>query len=41
MFDRTDLDMIELSDPDIDILAYVSTKMMTEKVRVKTNTKRG
>ncbi len=37
VFDRPDLDMIELSDPDIDTLAYVSTKAMTEKVRVKTN----
>lgn len=37
VFDRPDLDMIELSDPDIDALAYVSTKAMTEKVRVKTN----
>ncbi|MEK7585750.1 MAG: hypothetical protein AAB477_00750 [Patescibacteria group bacterium] len=35
VFDRPDLDMIELSDPDIDTLAYVSTKAMTEKVRVK------
>jgi hypothetical protein len=37
IFDRPDLDMIELSDPDIDALAYISTKAMTEKVRVKTN----
>jgi hypothetical protein len=37
VFDRPDLDMIELSDPDIDALAYVSTKAMTEKVRVKIN----
>jgi len=35
IFERADLDMIELHDPDIDALAYVSTKMMTEKVRVK------
>ncbi len=35
VFDRPDLDMIELSNPDIDALAYVSTKAMTEKVRVK------
>lgn len=35
IFDRPDLDMIELSDPDIDALAYISTKAMTEKVRVK------
>ena len=37
VFDRPDLDMIELSNPDIDALAYVSTKAMTEKVRVKQN----
>lgn len=37
IFDRPDLDMIELSNPDIDALAYVSTKAMTEKVRIKTN----
>jgi len=35
VFDRPDLDMIELSDPDIDALAYISTRAMTEKVRVK------
>ena len=32
---RPDLDMIELYDPDIDALGYVSTHMMTETVRVK------
>ncbi len=37
IFNRPDLDMIELSDPDIDALAYISTKAMTEKVRIKTN----
>jgi len=37
IFDRPDLDMIELYDPDIDALAYVSNRAMTEKVRVKTN----
>lgn len=37
IFDRPDLDMIELSDPDIDALAYVSNRAMMEKVRVKTN----
>ncbi len=37
IFDRPDLDMIELSDPDVDALAYISTKAMTEKVRIKTN----
>ena len=35
VFDRADLDMIELYDPDVDALAYISTKKMTEKVRVK------
>jgi len=35
IFDRPDLDMVELSDPDIDALTYVSTRAMTEKVRVK------
>lgn len=37
VFDRPDLDMIELYDPDIDALAYVSTEKMTKDVRVKTN----
>lgn len=35
IFDRKDLDMIELYDPDIDVLAYVSTKKMSAAVRVK------
>ena len=35
IFDRADLDMIELYNPDSDVLAYISTKMMTQKVRVK------
>jgi hypothetical protein len=35
IFDRADLDMIELYDPDVDALAYVSTDRMTEMVRVK------
>lgn len=35
VFDRLDLDMIELYDPDVDALGYVSTEMMTETVRVK------
>ncbi len=35
VFERPDLDMIELYDPDIDALAYVSTSKMTETVRVK------
>ncbi|HEY4963158.1 MAG TPA: hypothetical protein VIH90_00490 [Candidatus Saccharimonadales bacterium] len=33
--DRVDLDMIELFDPDIDVLAYVTTRKMTEDVRLK------
>ncbi len=37
IFDRPDLDMVELSNPDVDALAYVSSRAMTEKVRVKTN----
>lgn len=36
IFERPDLDMIELHDPDIDALGYVSPREMTEKVRVKT-----
>lgn len=35
IFPRNDLDMIELYDPDIDALGYVSTKTMGEKVRIK------
>lgn len=35
VFDRGNLDMIELYDPDSDALGYVSTHQMTEKVRVK------
>lgn len=35
IFPRTDLDMIELYDPDSDVLAYVSTNMMTERVKIK------
>ncbi len=35
LFPRTDLDMIELYDPDSDVLAYVSTNMMSERVRIK------
>ncbi len=35
VFDRADLDMVELYDPDVDALAYVSTNQMTEMVRVK------
>lgn len=35
VFDRPDLDMIELYDPDVDALGYVSTEKMSEAVRVK------
>ena len=35
VFERPDLDMIELYDPDVDALGYVSTNTMTEKVRIK------
>lgn len=35
VFDRSDLDMIELYDPDIDALAYVSTKKMTQEAHVR------
>lgn len=35
VFDRQDLDMIELYDPDVDALGYVSTEMMSTAVRVK------
>lgn len=35
VFPRNDLDMIELYDPDVDALAYISTNTMTEKVRKK------
>ena len=35
VFDRPDLDMIELYDPDSDALGYVSTAQMSKAVRVK------
>lgn len=35
IFDRKDLDMIELFDTNIDVVAYISTSSMTEKVRSK------
>jgi len=35
VFERPDLDMIELYNPNIDVLAYVSTETMTQDVRVK------
>ena len=35
IFDRPDLDMIELYSPDSDVLAYVSTKKMSGLVKAK------
>ena len=35
IFPRNDLDMIELFSPDIDALGYVSTNIMSEKVKIK------
>jgi hypothetical protein len=35
IFDRSDLDMVELYNPDIDALGYVSPREMAEKGRVK------
>jgi hypothetical protein len=35
IFPRTDLDMIELYNPDSDVLGYVSPEEMTYKARVK------
>ena len=37
IFPRGDMDMVELLDPDIDVLGYVSSWEETEKVRVKIN----
>ena|SRR3989344_2264468 len=35
LYYRAELDMVELYDPDVDALGYVSTHTMTEKVRTK------
>ncbi|MBU0708802.1 hypothetical protein KJ596_03570 [Patescibacteria group bacterium] len=35
VFERPGLDMIELYNPDVDVLAYVSTEKMSEAVKVK------
>ncbi len=35
IFPRNDLDMIELYNPDIDALGYVSTSVMSQKVHIK------
>lgn len=40
IFPRQDLDMIEIYDPDVDALGYVSEQSMTRKVRVKQIAKR-
>jgi len=37
VFPRADLDMVELYNPTIDALAYISPKEMTEKARIKQN----
>lgn len=37
VFERPDLDMIELYNPDSDVLGYISTEKMTQDVRVKIN----
>lgn len=38
VFERPDLDMVELYNPDVDALGYVSPRAMTEKVRVRQST---
>lgn len=35
IFPREDLDMVEVFNPDVDALAYISPRTMTEKVRIK------
>jgi hypothetical protein len=37
IFDRPSLDLIKLSDPDIDVFSFIGTKDMTENVKIKTN----
>lgn len=37
VFPRDDLDMIELFNPDADVLGYISVPTEAEKVRIKTN----
>lgn len=39
VFERADLDMIELYDPNVDALGYISTEKMTRDVRVKIKVK--
>lgn len=35
ILDRTDLDLVKLSDPDIDVLSFIGTKNMNENMKVK------
>lgn len=37
IFDRPNLDLIELSDPNIDAIAFVGTKDMAENVKIQTD----
>ncbi len=37
ILDRPDLDLIRLSDPDIDALSFIGTEYMVGNVKVKTN----
>jgi len=39
IFNRPDLDLIKLSDPNIDAFSFIGTKDMTENVKVKTTSK--
>ena len=35
IFDRPDLDLVELTDPDIDAISFIGTKDMAENVKIK------
>ena len=35
VFERADLDMVEIYDPDNDVIAYVSTRVWRKRVRLK------
>lgn len=35
IFDRPDLDLVELSDPDVDAVSFIGTKDMTENVNTR------
>jgi len=37
IFNRIDLGLMELSDPNVDAISFVGTKDMAENVRIKTN----